>query len=687
MNTLQLSGGREQSIIFPRATKVRVVTLRLRKGRSNYTIDNGADVVRVSGVDPADPRQKIWDTIVQGVGEVVPGLWDDGVEERYFGTEGVHTPTGNYSETYADMTVSTVLGDVDITRTYNSLDQATDSAVGRGFTFNYAMRVEGDAFGSDKRVILPDGSRWNFTQNASGGYDAQDSRGVLKQVGTDYVLETLDQMRYTFDASGYIRHVEDFKGNRITLGTDALGRVATLTDPAGAHVTFTYDGSRLASVRDERYGKTATYTYSGEFLFQAVDAWGRTTRYQYNRTGKLSSVYDNLGHATTVLAYYVEGDYDGRVYTLEDTFGNVRTHVYDHAQNRTTITDSNGRTTIEGHDPSLAVNHVTNAEGMAESVEYLLTDGKNKYNEVRKSTDAYGNATTYERDAQGRVIRTTYPDGAMETSTFDALGNETSRTDRNGSVTWLLYEDCNLVKEVKPLNGLAAYQAASPDNYMVTSYEYYTAAESVQRGLVKTMTGPMGDADNQTRYAYDASCRLQREEKVVDGVPYATVYAYDAAGRVQATTDPDGTVTRYTYNGADLVVLEEVETTDGVVRHKRTTYDGMGRKKLEIHPEAYDPANDDLPNGYSDKAREWTQYSYDSAGLLLEKENPMRETMRYGYDLYGNVTRKTLPDSSYYTYTYDVMDRQTSETLYDAATGGTMRLGETSYAHRARATT
>ena len=57
----------------------------------------------------------------------------DQIKARYFGISGIHSPTGNFSQSFTDMTVPTVLGDLMFTRTYNSLNYEA-SNVGKGFS-------------------------------------------------------------------------------------------------------------------------------------------------------------------------------------------------------------------------------------------------------------------------------------------------------------------------------------------------------------------------------------------------------------------------------------------------------------------------------------------------------------------------------------------------------------------------
>jgi len=199
--------------------------------------------------------------------------------------------------------------------------------------------------------------------------------------GSDYVLETLDQMRYVFNSSGHIRYAEDFKGNRVTIATGADGRILSLSDPAGAAVAFGYSGDRLTSITDSKSGRSVSYTYSGEFLTRAVDAGGFATTYTYT-DGFLTGITDNSGRRVLTLTYSTD-DYPGKVHTVADATGNSLTYEYDRISMQTIITDANGRETRQGYGLDFALTTSVNALGYAERINYLVVDGRNKYTATR----------------------------------------------------------------------------------------------------------------------------------------------------------------------------------------------------------------------------------------------------------------------------------------------------------------
>jgi len=62
---------------------------------------------------------------------------------------------------------------------------------------------------------------------------------------------------------------------------------------------------------------------------------------------------------------------------------------------------------------------------------------------VLTETDANGNVTQYQYDAENRRTRTTFPDGAFETYTYDPNGNLVMKTDARGVKTMQEYDALN----------------------------------------------------------------------------------------------------------------------------------------------------------------------------------------------------------------------------------------------------
>ena len=176
--------------------------------------------INCSYCDDCKLYKGIWGTLYTGAIAIDTDPIISKIAPRFFGYGGTYTPTGNYSQTFAAMTVPSAIGDITLSHTYNSLDASEETILSKGFTFGYSMRIdtvtsqERGTTVTYKNVILPQGQQWSFKQLANGTFEAMDSRGVLKTVNGAYVLETLDKMKYTFKTDGSIQSIEDPQGQR-----------------------------------------------------------------------------------------------------------------------------------------------------------------------------------------------------------------------------------------------------------------------------------------------------------------------------------------------------------------------------------------------------------------------------------------------------------------------------------------
>lgn len=174
---------------------------------------------------------------------------------------------------------------------------------------------------------------------------------------------------------------------------------------------------------------------------------------------------------------------------------------------------------------------IQDAEGRETQTEYNLDGGVNRYSEVRRLADRNGNATVYDRDARGNILKVTNPDGSTKVYTYDDKNNLLSQKDETGLMRFYVYDSAkqNCIKEAAPLNGTTTYsETVNQDLFSVTKYLYYTAAEASTMcagrtfyGLLKTKTDPMGGT---------------------------VTYTYDSRGHVKSSTNPLGKATAYEYN-------------------------------------------------------------------------------------------------------------------------------------------
>ena len=587
------------------------------------------------------------------------------IQVRNFGVPGVHGPTGNYSQTFDDMTVQTVVGEVSISRTYNSLDTGS-SVTGKGFTFGYDMRVKTETQETNvhlannqtasiqkvyKLVTLSNGQQWKFLRQTDGSYAAENCRGEFTESSSGYVLKTPDQTKYVFSSAGDIQYFEDKLGNRLNVTVDANHRITALGDAIGTSVSFAYTGGLLTTVTDERSNRTVSYTYNaGGYLTAATNFGGRTTRYGYDASGKMSWIKDNLGRTVQSITYITDPESEnlGKVHTVTDETGLASTYEYHPELGEVVVTDSGGRQTVQRYDNAGNVTEVENAEGMKTTTEYLLTNGQNRFGEVRAKSDMYGNITTYERDSRGNVIKTTYPDGSTEQKTYDEYNNVIRSVDRVGAVTYYVYdaEGKHLLKAAKPLDGRSVYrEEADESKFAVTAYTYYPDETNGRKGLVHTETGPLGDSENYTKYEYNTRGNLSRKTVYTDGKASLWQYTYNSRDKVNREINPDGVNTVYTYNLSDQLTKTTVTSADGTETSvQQTVYDGIGRAVKEISPVQTSSA--------------CTVNTYNTKGFLTKTANALGNEHNYVYDTWGNVYYETLANGFRYVYSYDKMNRK-----------------------------
>lgn len=69
-----------------------------------------------------------------------------------------------------------------------------------------------------------------------------------------------------------------------------------------------------------------------------------------------------------------------------------------------------------------------------------ITSYDDVLNKIKSTTDAIGRTTSYEYDILGNLVKTTYPDGLVETKVYNSLNQMTQSTDKTGIVTTYRYD-------------------------------------------------------------------------------------------------------------------------------------------------------------------------------------------------------------------------------------------------------
>lgn len=217
-----------------------------------------------------------------------------GARDREFDAQ-----TGNFSTAAIDAPVGTVGPELNVVRTYNSLDPRRNLAFGAGWSTRYDMRLMPDNDGSGNIVVTyPDGQEVRFGRNPDGTYAAPPGREAsLTLDSSSFKLRDKSATTYQFGllpadgGPGRLHRITDASSRSVVLtynpvsGKLAKAQVAnSLTNTAGRSLTFTFDGDHVTSVATDPVDGTMlvwTYNYEGDKLTRVCDPAGECTEYEY----------------------------------------------------------------------------------------------------------------------------------------------------------------------------------------------------------------------------------------------------------------------------------------------------------------------------------------------------------------------------------------------------------------------
>ena len=245
--------------------------------------------------------------------------------------------------------------------------------------------------------------------------------------------------------------------------------------------------------------------------------------------------------------------------------------------------------------------------------------------DANQLTDANGNSTRIDYDAEGRKTRDIDVDGVAMTYSHDADGRPTGSTDAAGNTTSFIY------------GNLAGSNATNPAAGIQAGLE----------GLLAVVAYPTYRED----YRYDVRNRQTQVIQNLDAnTRYTTTTQYDAVGNPVKRIDPKGAITQTDY--------------DRFNRATKITYPADGITQF-----AYD-RRDNLTS-VTDPKGSTTRYDYDKANRKIKETRPGGEFTTYAYDANGNLSRTTSATGRARAYSYDSLNRRTTEAHYLPATGGT----------------
>jgi RHS repeat-associated protein len=472
------------------------------------------------------------------------------------------------------------------------------------------------------------------------------------------------EVSYTYSGDKLL-NIKDFYNRTISYNYSG-DKLISIVDPSGRSTLFNYNGDFLSQVTFPS-GATKKFFYSNTgMMSEEVNEENKVTAYRYNNWNRLNAIENPDGtrvqmwdaasqsvnnNSTEMNPAQLAGtgltndsfydsfyDPNGNLTRLQQSsFGTVSKVMNPKGEVTQYEIDDLGRvTTIVNPDQSIVSNTYSSNFGdlvAVTDVDANLTRSRtlNDYGQVLTVTNGLGKTKELFYDpVTGNLISETSADGAIQSFTYNSLGEVTSKTETKGveSLTWLYEYNSfgKVAKETLPNGNYISYLYDSAGN-RTHEISFTTGASTVTKAmeydlannLVK-VTNPKGDI---TIYGYNLQNKIST---VTDAKGRVTQYSYDEMGRVAARIEPDGNT--YTY-----------------------TYDGNGNLSTEVFP-----------------AGNYKAYSYDSLNRVTKITYP-DDTLRYVYDWRGRVTQ-LKNNLTQINYTLNTRGLPTAEQLTEVYASG-----------------
>ncbi|WP_322925309.1 DUF6531 domain-containing protein [Paenibacillus campi] len=470
---------------------------------------------------------------------------------------------------------------------YYSLLQG-DGALGKGWSDNYAIRLQHDASDGSVNVYWNDFRFNTFTHQADGSYTSSQKEvqydQLIANADGSYTLSRYDRTTLRFAANGALQSmsnsdgitvnmqydddgkltavIEPSTGAKLVLTYNAAGLVATVADQSGRKASFTYDDNGQLTGMTDPTGIQTTYTYDANHrIATGVLAGQQLFANTYDATGRVIKQTDGIpGHVTTLAYSTANGQLTT---TITDRNGNVQQRVHDAQYQLVQVQDALAGKTTYTYDEHGNRTSITNALNQTTRFAY---DAKGN---VIQATDPSGQSITMTYDSLGDLLTATGPDGSTITSTYDSRGRLLTTTGTEGhTLTYAYNEQGQLISVTNPRGGQTLYGYTNEQLSTLTN----PTGETITIGYdaAGRMTSETNAAGNTARVVYNDSDQLIA---AIDELNHKTSYTYDDQHRLASVTDPNGNVTRYSYDAnGDLTGI-----TDALGNETSIAYDAEGR--------------------------------------------------------------------------------------------------------------
>jgi len=495
----------------------------------------------------------------------------------------VDCASGDFWHSFTDVSIPGPGANLDLTRTYNSLNASIMGMFGYGWSSSYDTNLAVTASGYT--ITEDDGSQVTAQPNGSGGFVLPSwSDSTLTESGGNYTFIRQHTMKYIFNSSGQVTSIADLNGDTTTLAYTS-GKLHTVTDPAGRTITFAYGSNGLVSSATDPLGRVTDYGYdSSHNLLTSTDPLGHVTSFTYDTGGNhlvLTMTLPNGQSGGPDAGHSVVNTYDssGRVLTQTDPQGFDTTYAYAGDNflsdgGTTTITDPHGKVEVEGYTDG-KLTYVTKGYGTpsAATTNYAYDSASMGTTSI---TDANGNTTSATFDSDGNQLTSTNGLGNAWTYSYNSLDEQTCAA---------APEAASPCSALSPPSAISAGGTITPPSSVPPAHVTYTEYDTIGN-KIWTSTGVYQPGSSTASYQSNTYDLYNGESVTLSGTSHSCTTSAPSTSLPCASITPNGTVTQLTYSSqGDLISSSTPDgNSGGQVAKTSYSYDSDGEQITTVAP-------------------------------------------------------------------------------------------------------
>ncbi|MCV4289762.1 DUF6531 domain-containing protein [Pseudomonas capsici] len=505
--------------------------------------------------------------------------------------------------------------------------------------------------------VLRGKARWQYDRNQQGDITRQiDPHG--------------NETHYRYDRQGRLLEIRHPDGSLHQLGWNGLGQLLEERLPDGGQRKYRYDALGRQITRQDETGAITHYQWdAANRLAQVTLPGGATRAFTYNPYGRVTAERDELGRVTR----YEYADNLHLVSRRINPDGSQLRYRYDNSRLLLTdIENERGEHYQLDYYANGLIQQETGFDGRRTAYEYDLNGQLLKKTEF--GDDESELVTEYQRDAAGRLLVKTLPDGEEIHYSYDALGRLVNVDDGHWPLAYEYDLQDRLITEHQGW-GTLRYEYDSvgqlkhcrlPDGSKL-DYHHHRGGQlsSIDlNGSRLTAHQFSGGRERQrqqglllSQYQYDEQGRLQAHSvSQQDRSLFQRRYAYDANGNLAGIDDSRKGNRSFHYDPLDRLINVRGATPETFAHDPAGNLLGQG--DLPTANLANVKGNRLLMQG--DR-----HYDYDAYGNQIRERRGAGQKLvtEYRYDAQHRLIGVSLPGGSTATYKYDAFGRRIAKTV------------------------